>query len=160
MTAQTATVTVTIEDAGPDLDFGLAGDNSTLTRTFLVTVTPEDALDVSELPAAGGQVTIDLSRSANQLLVELDGATLGTLEIGNLPSLTITGNDDDNRLVVDFSGGNPIPAGGLTFLGGSQSTMTGRLDRTDRRFRDGPCSRLYEWQFRQHRHRWLDDFLQ
>lgn len=125
MTAETATVTVTIEDAGPDLDFGLAGDNSTLTRTFLVTVTPEDALDVSELPAAGGQVTIDLSRSADQLLVELDGTTLGTLELGNLPSLTITGNDDDNRLVVDFSGGNPIPAGGLTFLGGSQSTMTG-----------------------------------
>lgn len=125
MATASSTVTVTIEDAGPDLDFDATGDNLTLTRTFTVTVTPENALDIATLPATGSGVAIDLSRNADQLQVEIDGTPLGTLELGSLPSLMITGNDEDNRLTVDFSGGNPIPAGGITFLGGSQSTTTG-----------------------------------
>ena len=36
----TATITVTVEDAGPDDDFASSGDNLTFVRTFDITVTP------------------------------------------------------------------------------------------------------------------------
>ena len=36
----TATITVTVEDAGNDDDFDAAGDNASYVRTFVVTVAP------------------------------------------------------------------------------------------------------------------------
>lgn len=36
--------------------------------------------------------------------------------------LTLTGSSDDDTFVIDFSGGNPIPSGGITVAGGSQVT--------------------------------------
>ena len=37
--------------------------------------------------------------------------------------ITVDGGDGNDTLTVDFSGGNPIPSGGLTFNGGGQTTV-------------------------------------
>ena len=38
--------------------------------------------------------------------------------LGSLNSLTVNGSNDDDTLTVDFSGGNPMPSGGLYYNGG------------------------------------------
>jgi VCBS repeat-containing protein len=35
-------------------------------------------------------------------------------------TIVVTGSDDDDTLIVDFSNGNPIPTGGIHFAGGGQ----------------------------------------
>jgi autotransporter-associated beta strand protein len=39
--------------------------------------------------------------------------------------ILINGGDGNDTLTVDFLGGNPVPAGGLTFNGGAQTSETG-----------------------------------
>lgn len=40
-----------------------------------------------------------------------------SVDFASLTGLTFTGSADGDRLIVDYSGGNPIPAGGVTFNG-------------------------------------------
>ncbi|MCY2988109.1 MAG: hypothetical protein NTY19_09640, partial [Planctomycetota bacterium] len=40
-------------------------------------------------------------------------------------SITVTGGGGDDTLTVDFSNGNPLPSGGLTFNGGALATAAG-----------------------------------
>jgi autotransporter-associated beta strand protein len=62
-------------------------------------------------------------------------AGVDTYQVGSGPvvsvtnaSLTINGTSGDDTLVVDYSGGNPIPVGGMTFNGGGQ-VSTNPADR-------------------------------
>ncbi|HPM81731.1 MAG TPA: DNRLRE domain-containing protein, partial [Candidatus Anammoximicrobium sp.] len=45
--------------------------------------------------------------------------------LSGLTTLTIAGAGGDDTTTVDFSGGNPIPSGGLNFQGGNEATATG-----------------------------------
>jgi len=51
----------------------------------------------------------------NDLLFHETDAALAASE-----TIVVTGSDDDDTLIVDFSNGNPIPAGGIQFDGGGQ----------------------------------------
>lgn len=46
-------------------------------------------------------------------------------DVSLVTALTITGGGDDDKLTIDFAGGNPIPVGGLIFNGGSQQSNDG-----------------------------------
>jgi Ca2+-binding RTX toxin-like protein len=50
--------------------------------------------------------------------VSVNGTVVFSRALAGLPPLTITGSGDNDSLTVDFSGGNPIPASGLVFIGG------------------------------------------
>jgi len=59
------------------------------------------------------------------LLIDLsDQSIIDSYEYADTPTLTINGSSEDDSLDIDFSGGNPVPTGGLTFNAGSQ-TSTG-----------------------------------
>ncbi|MFT5326454.1 MAG: hypothetical protein ACI8P0_004329, partial [Planctomycetaceae bacterium] len=89
--------------------------------------------------SGGNDATIDLNRPAGNddtLTVDLDGTALrlndGTTDLLNVVAatagfngLSIDGGDGDDTLTVDFTNGNPLPANGLTFDGGTQATGTG-----------------------------------
>ncbi|WP_160168170.1 right-handed parallel beta-helix repeat-containing protein, partial [Rhodopirellula sallentina] len=54
--------------------------------------------------------------------VIIDGITVLSQPLADLPRLTINGNSGDDAFTVDFANGNPIPAGGLFFNGNAQDT--------------------------------------
>ncbi|MBN1190098.1 MAG: hypothetical protein JXA46_10130, partial [Dehalococcoidales bacterium] len=58
-----------------------------------------------------------LVRRGTEVLVYIDGDFSQSLTWDLLYTLTIEGSGDDDTLTVDFSGGTPIPPGGLTFNG-------------------------------------------
>ncbi|MCP4169809.1 MAG: hypothetical protein GY758_03435, partial [Fuerstiella sp.] len=96
----TTTITVTVEDAGPDDDFNTPGDNQSLVRTFDITVTARayDYGDVSQsYPVARIQngARHDTPASVPQLWVQrggdIDGEAAGDLS-GKSVSLSADGN--------------------------------------------------------------------
>ncbi|MHC4880029.1 MAG: SdrD B-like domain-containing protein, partial [Planctomycetota bacterium] len=50
-----------------------------------------------------------------------DGASF-SFSVHSTTAITVLGGGDDDRLIVDFAGGNPIPVNGVHFDGGSGST--------------------------------------
>ncbi len=130
---------ITIVDAGVlDLDY----ENGALVATLTVEVTdgttavqqtvtvnvfdvPEQVVvDESAFAAAGGKISVKVV--AGQLIVFATGDLTMTplVQVHALSSVTdlvINGRDgaNDDSLTLDFSGGNPIPAGGLAFDGGT-----------------------------------------
>jgi Ca2+-binding RTX toxin-like protein len=69
----------------------------------------------------GGADTIRLVRTADQIEVFIDGDLSYVATLDSLTTLTIDGSSDDSTLIVDLSGGNPVPAGGLVFSGSPAS---------------------------------------
>ncbi|MBL6910870.1 MAG: hypothetical protein ISR34_10660, partial [Pirellulales bacterium] len=73
----TATITVTVEDAGNDDDFDAAGDNASYVRTFVVTVAPRTDTpavftgDLTGIVAASGEATGAVAAT------DVDGITAG-----------------------------------------------------------------------------------
>ena len=47
-----------------------------------------------------------------------------------MTNLTLNGSGDDDAFVIDFSGGNPIPSGGIVVNGGAQTSTGDRLTIT------------------------------
>jgi len=106
-------------------------------RAVVVTGTgATDGFDGTEASITGGFANIDgaiggsatttdsLSGTNSAATWSVDGTdqytTSGrTLDFGNVNVLN--GGSDDDALTIDFSGGNPIPTGGLTFNGGGQA---------------------------------------
>ncbi|MEZ6100077.1 MAG: Calx-beta domain-containing protein [Pirellulaceae bacterium] len=80
-------------------------------------------------------VTFDGTGGDDDMLVRLDasgnvefliGGTLQfELPLSEVASITASGDAGDDSLTVDFSNGNPIPSGGLSFDGAGQATSTG-----------------------------------
>jgi len=66
------TITVRVEDGGPDLDLATAADNETFSRTFNVTVTP-----VNDLPTLNPLSGVTLDEEAPQQTVSLSGISAG-----------------------------------------------------------------------------------
>src|SRR5689334_15374712 len=97
-----------------------------------------EALDNRILPSvtlSGGAVTATGGGGNDTYLVRLDPGGSSVQVYENQPNLSlpptfsaprsavqsiaINGNAGDDGLTIDFSNGNPIPAGGLSFDGGS-----------------------------------------
>ncbi|MBI84778.1 MAG: hypothetical protein CMJ81_16420 [Planctomycetaceae bacterium] len=96
----TATITVTVEDAGFDGDFATTNDNGTFSRTFEVTVSP-----VNDAPT--GTVTISGTASEDQTLTANN--TLADKEGLGAISYTWSNGATGGSIVLDQSDvGNPI----------------------------------------------------
>ncbi len=73
----------------------------------------------------GARLYRGTGEDADAILLDT-GTPEGTVQLsGSITSLTINGSDGDDTLTVDFSNGNPLPTGGLTFNGGAQATAAG-----------------------------------
>ncbi len=71
--------------------------------------------------ANDGQADTFLVKVNNGLLEVSINGKVAQLATGNsVQTLIINGSDDADTLIVDFSNGSPIPAGGIQFNGGSQ----------------------------------------
>ena len=77
---------------------------------------------------------IELVVVDGSLVVRLGTDTLFSGSLSDTNSLVINGTTGNDRLTVDFSGGNPIPRGGLEFNGGAGATDS--LQITGGRFTD------------------------
>jgi len=70
-----------------------------------------------------GNDTITLSASSGDLLVGVGGSAFHRGVLAEVAGgMTINGEAGNDTLNIDFSGGSPIPAGDLTFNGGSGGT--------------------------------------
>jgi hypothetical protein len=87
------------------------------------------ATATTQLSASSGDDTILLRRNGNNLELFRQNPPVGTPAISQLvdaaPSLTLDLLGGDDKIIIDFTGGNPIPAGGL-FLdaGGGVNTLS------------------------------------
>jgi hypothetical protein len=66
-----------------------------------------------------------LVRHGDVVEVDVDGAPARSFPWAALGTLTIEGSGDDDMLVVDLDGGNPVPSGGLVYHGGDNRTARG-----------------------------------
>ena len=78
----------------------------------------ESGAAVVAVPPSGG--TVEIVREGGYLIVRQGSTVLSSTPEGDVTSLVINGADGvDDTLNLDFTGGNPIPSGGLTFNGGA-----------------------------------------
>jgi len=85
---------------------------------------------VNDFPAGGaaddGEAdTIRLVRNETRLEVYVNNVLTAQAEDVSVSSITLAGSGDDDHLIIDWSGGNPLPEGGLIFSGGNQTTSDG-----------------------------------
>ncbi len=66
--------------------------------------------------------TILLRRSGSKIEVRINGTLSHSAEFVSVSELFVIGSGDNDTLVIDWTGGNPLPAGGLRFDGGLQTT--------------------------------------
>jgi hypothetical protein len=62
-----------------------------------------------------------LVRAGSSLQVYLDGNLSQSFVFAQLGRITVQGSTDADTLTVDFDGGNPVPAAGLTYDGGANN---------------------------------------
>ena len=72
----------------------------------------------------------DVALIGGRINVDVNGANVLNEDTADVAALVINGSNDNDQLSVDFSGGNPVPTGGITFNGSGQSiadtlTVTG-----------------------------------
>jgi VCBS repeat-containing protein len=86
-----------------------------------VTVTPagEVTIDAGNKANDGQPDTFRLVRTGADLEVLVNGSVVLTTGFATAPLLKVEGSQDNDTLIVDFSGGNPIPGAGISFVGGS-----------------------------------------
>jgi len=103
-------------------------NNAPLTISYCVSVANEVTLDYDSTPTIAGTAgadDFDLSLSAGVLELRRGGVLILSTPVGDLTDLTIDGGDGNDTLTVDFSGGDPIPTGGLFFNGQGQTGAPG-----------------------------------
>lgn len=70
------------------------------------------------LPPGANNVTITLNGSNIDVIDNTTGTVISTTPLNPGTPLVITGTSSDDSVTIDFTGGNPIPVGGATFVGG------------------------------------------
>jgi hypothetical protein len=90
---------------------------------------PGTRLIYDAAPARGdrNRFRIHLNRDQLELLDNNSGTVLTSQLFESTSSVVVHGSSGDDTLIVDFTDGNPIPAGGLTFSGGDQVTPEGDI---------------------------------
>jgi Ca2+-binding RTX toxin-like protein len=66
--------------------------------------------------------TFTVSQSGTVIEIDINGQVVQRAENVSVSTLTIIGSGDNDTLIIDYSGGDPIPSGGLVFAGASQTT--------------------------------------
>jgi Ca2+-binding RTX toxin-like protein len=66
-----------------------------------------------------------LRRTGENLVLSLGGTTLLDQPLAKTTTLTINALSGNDQLTIDYSGGDPIPVGGVFFHGGSSSAIPG-----------------------------------
>ena len=74
-------------------------------------------LDAGAWADDGAADTFQVARQGDDLRVSVNGADLFVGRLDDVGSLVIRGSGDADTLLVDFSGGNPMPGGGIVFNG-------------------------------------------
>jgi len=103
---------------------------------LLLSTTLAGGQEFNESIAGDGQSIVLDGAGAIDVTLRLDGPDVVAIRnadrtemarqsLAATSDILILGGSGDDRLTVDFSGGNPLPAGGLTFDGGTQATSAG-----------------------------------
>ena len=100
------------------------------TEPFSVTVMEDATINAGAGAGDGSADTFRLFLAGADVRVELNGVLVFSLPFAGAPLLTVNGSTDNDTLVVDLSGGNPIPAAGVAYNGGGPGdndalTLTG-----------------------------------
>ena len=117
---------VPTEDQGPATytlavrvsDAGIAGPVLSDTALFTVTVFEDGNMDTGPLADDGQPDTYRLRLNGDNIEALLNGTLVFVSPFDDAPQLTITGSTDSDTLIVDLSGGSPIPDEGIVFNGG------------------------------------------
>jgi hypothetical protein len=76
-------------------------------------------IDMTRQPAGRDALndpdTIRIHRDGANLVVSIDSVEVQRLAFSSITAITVNGSNDDDTLIVDYSGGNPIPTGNLSF---------------------------------------------
>jgi hypothetical protein len=108
----TYSLTVRVSDAG------IPGPVLTDTALFTVTVFEDGNMDTGPLADDGEPDTYRLRLSGDNIEALLNDTVVFISPLQDAPQLTVTGSTDDDTLIVDLSGGNPIPVESVLFDGG------------------------------------------
>ncbi|MCM2374920.1 FG-GAP-like repeat-containing protein [Aporhodopirellula aestuarii] len=100
------------------LDFAISyigGDGNDVTLTEIVNTTISGtATDDTIL------LRLNSAPAIPEIEVLINSVLTHSFPLGSISDLTINGLDGSDTLTVDYSGGNPVPAGGVVFDGGSR----------------------------------------
>ena len=105
-----------------DLTIGVSQGEGGPTSTIALTVQVTDVYAPATVQLAGGDATLSLVDG--RLQVQQGASILFAAPSEDVSSLTILGSSQADSLIVDFSGGNPLPTGGLFYDGGAQPVDT------------------------------------
>ena len=105
--------------------FGLQDSTS-----FTVNVLEDSKIDAGAKANDGQADTFRLFREGSELRVTLNGVVVFSRAVASMTDLTFTGSQDNDTLIIDRSGGDPIPTGGIVYDGGGSGdhdtlTLTG-----------------------------------
>ncbi|MGE3160640.1 MAG: Ig-like domain-containing protein, partial [Burkholderiales bacterium] len=88
------------------------------TTSFSVTVDEDSSIDAGLQADDGMPDAFRLFLDGETVKVELNGVVVFMRALADIEDMTVTGSGDDDTLIIDFSGGDPLPAGGLAYDGG------------------------------------------
>src|SRR5262245_52794421 len=99
-----------------------------------VTVTEaQGALVVDATQSDGQPQTFTVSTISKDGMIQLELTDNGTIlyegDIANIASVTFKGGAESDVLIVDFTNGDPIPAGGITFVNVGPNQPGGQGDQ-------------------------------
>jgi hypothetical protein len=95
-------------------DDGALSDEETIT----ITVNEDASLNAGPQADDGNPDTFRLVLNDADLEGYLNDALVFVRSFATVTDLTVTGSTDDDTLIIDLGGGNPIPDGGLGYVGG------------------------------------------
>jgi Ca2+-binding RTX toxin-like protein len=125
------------------------GGFATAKVTVMVTPAGEVIIDAGNKADDGTADAFRLVRTGADLEVLVNGSVVLWTPIATAPVLKFQGSSDNDTLIVDFSGGNPIPGKGISYVGGSIGdidtlVMTGGSASTVTYIFSGPSSGMAE----------------
>lgn len=112
--SNSTTITVTVFDDS---------DTSETSQTFAVNVTGDVTVDVTSIDPTAREFRIIRDGDFVDFFTEANRP--GRWNLDALETLTIDGTSGDDKLIVDYMEGVPVPSGGVVFNGGSQSGTPG-----------------------------------
>jgi hypothetical protein len=94
---------------------------------FAVSATDEVLAFAPEQDGQADAYTLVVAAESVEIRNSQTGAVLSAAARGTLGSISISGASDDDTFTIDFSAGNPLPAGGLDFDGADNTWSGGSI---------------------------------
>ncbi|HEY3966525.1 MAG TPA: hypothetical protein VGM05_18325, partial [Planctomycetaceae bacterium] len=82
-------------------------------------------VDASQQAQKQGGDLFVVKRDGDNVDVTINGSPSVSQPLSAIGELIIKGSDGDDKLVIDYSGGDPLPSGGIQFDGGQEQTPGG-----------------------------------